>query len=421
MLRSKIGPCHRPASATRVLGTALVALALAGLMPACAGLSHGRHTQAQVNAAQKRMAQLKSATEYQMANQAFLAGDLPKALKHANFCIELNPEVPKSHVLKGRVLLEMSRIEESAASLAQAQKLDPKNVDAAYYQGLLAERIDRKDAALESYLRAGELDPANAQYAIAAAEMMISLGRTDEAEAYLTARQVNFDHSAGVKQTLGHIAMLREDPATAARLFGEARLLAPDDHVIIEDLIRAQIATGDFGQAEYHIGRLLSNLDYKERRDLQMMRARCLVQLDRPVEAREILVELSKNPAAAAEVETWVFLGQISVVLRDIPRVRLSASRAIALAPTRPEGYVLKAMHLRSTGNPAGAEAALKTAIGIDPSCENYVLLGLVQQDLNRPEDARRSFELAVLANPSDATAGRLLAAFAAPQPTQTP
>jgi Flp pilus assembly protein TadD len=392
-----------------VLGTAVAAASLLAA-PGCG--RHGKHTQAHINLAQKRMAELKSATEYQMANQAFLAGDLPKALKHVDFAIELNPQIAKSHVLRGRVLLEMSRIEDSQAALTKAATLDEKNVEARYYQGLLAERIDRKEEALSRYLEAHELDGSSPQYAIAAAEMMISLGRVDEADTFLRTKRQGFDHSAGVKQTLGHIAMLKNDSAAAAALFGEARLLAPDDRLIVEDLIRAQIATGEFGQAEYHLSRLLKAKDYEGRRDMQMMRARCLMQLDRPVEARDILVTLSNDPAAAAEAETWIFLGQVSVVLRDTGRVRLAAARAIALAPTRADGYVLRAMHLRTAGNPAGAEEALVKAVSLEGTCENYILLGLTQQELNKPEAARASFEKAVAANPTDATAGRLLAAF---------
>ena len=48
--------------------------------------------------------------------------------------------------------------------------------------------------------------------------------------------QANFPSSAGVRQTLGHIAMMKNDVKRAAELFNEARLLAPDDNGILEDL-----------------------------------------------------------------------------------------------------------------------------------------------------------------------------------------
>ncbi|MCE7974989.1 MAG: hypothetical protein DYG92_11820 [Leptolyngbya sp. PLA1] len=399
----------RPARALtlRVLGTCLVASLALG---ACA--RHGKHTTAQINLATQRMAELKSATEYQMANQAFLAGDLDKALKHVNFSLELNPGIAKTHVLKGRVLLEMSKIEESSASLQQAASIDASNVDAAYYQGLLAERIDRKEEALAHYTRANELDATNPQYAIAAAEMLVALGRSDEAHAFLTDRREQFDHSAGVRQTLGHIALLRNDATTAARLFSEARLLAPDDTSIVEDLIRAQIATGDFGQAEFNLARLLAAPRNKDRRDLLQMRARCLVQIERPVEARDILLALTRDDAAAADPQTWIFLGQTAVALRDMPRVRLASTRAIALAPRNADGYVLRAIYQKNSGNPEAAEATLQEAVRLNPTCENLILLGLTQQELGKATDAAATFKAAAAADPTDPRAEKLLAAF---------
>lgn len=395
------------ALALRVLGTCLIAsLTLA----ACA--RHGKHTTAQINLATQRMAELKSATEYQIANQAFLAGDLAKALKHVTFSLELNPGIAKTHILKGRVLLEMSKIEEASVSLQKAASIDPSNVDAAYFQGLLAERIDRKEDALTHYTRANTLDATNPQYAIAAAEMLVALGRSDEAQTFLTDRREQFDHSAGVRQTLGHIAMLRNDAATAARLFSEARLLAPDDTTIVEDLIRAQIATREFGQAEFNLARLMAAPKNKDRRDLLQMRARCLVQIDRPVEARDILLALTRDDAAAADPQTWVFLGQTAVTLRDMPRVRLASTRAIALAPRDADGYVLRAIYQKNSGNPEAAEATLKEAVRLNPTCENLILLGLTQQELGKSADASSSFLAAVAADPSDTRAEKLLAAF---------
>lgn len=391
----------------RVLGQAVLC---AAVLVGCTG--HGKHTQAQLNLAQQRMAEMKSATEYQMGYQAYLAGDLDKALKHAQYSVELNPKIAKTHVLKGRILLEMSRINDAAAALREAQSIDIANVDSWYYLGVLAERIDRKDDALANYSKANELDVSNPQYAIAAAEMLIGLGRTDEAEAFLASRREHFQHSAGVRQTLGHIAMLKNDPAAAATLFGDARLLAPDDQSILEDLIRAQIATAQFGQAEANLARLLTSKDNKDRRDLLHMRARCLLQVERPVEARDILLALTKDAHGASDVEAWIALGQVSATLRDAPRLKLCAARVCALAPARPEGYVLRGISARLAKNYEAAEAGFVQAIKIDPSCENYVLLGLVLQDQNKLEQARASFEAAVKANPADESATKLLAAF---------
>lgn len=397
------------ARAGRVLGTAAAALLLAGL-GAC-GTKH--YTAEHKNAAKVRMEQMKSATEWQMAHQAFLAGDLAKALRHVNYSIELNENVVKSHVLRGRIHMEMGQLEQASASFAAGEALDGKNVDVWYFQGILAERIDRKEEALRRYRGAGELDGTNAQYAVAAAEMMIALDRTEEAEAYLQERGSGFDHSAGVKQTLGHIAMLRDEPAKAATLFNEARLLAPDDSAIIEDLVRAYITTANYADAEMHLARLLAKADGQGRRDLQHLRAKCLLQLERPVEARDLLVKLTSDSAGTADTESWIELGQVSYLLSDFAKVRTAASRLIVTAPDRAEGYVLRGLFLRSTKDLAGAEQNFRKAISIKNEPDTCILLGMTYRDLNRHAEARACFQEALRLNPGDATATKLLASAA--------
>ena len=104
---------------------------------------------------------------------------------------------------------------------------------------------------------AAQLDPASPQYSLAAAEMMIDQCHLDQADDFLRARGPAFEHVAGVRQTLGHIAMMRGEHEAAAAFFNEARLLAPDDKAILEDLVRAQVAIGQYAQAEFNLTRLL--------------------------------------------------------------------------------------------------------------------------------------------------------------------
>lgn len=399
---------NRRANPVRILGTSLVIASLS-LLSACG--TNGAYTTEGKNAAKEKMAQLKSATEWQMSHQAFLAGDLPKALKHANVSIELNDKVVKSYVLRGRIQMEMGNLDGASASFAQAEKTNAEDVDTWYYQGILAERIDRKDEALRRYRGANERDVSNPQYAIAAAEMMMAMDQLDQAEQYLLERKVKFDHSPGIKQTLGHIEMLRGNPSKAIPLFSEARLLAPDDQAIIEDLIRAQIATREFGQAEGNLARILNNKANADRRDLIHARAKCLIQLDRIVEARDLLVKLTNDPNGTTDAEAWIELGQLCYTLRDQARLRTASGRAIALAPTKPEGYVLRALYLRQTGDTTGAEANLRKALDIRQDAETYIVLGLVQRDMQRISEARSNFSMALKIDPNNQDAQKLLAA----------
>lgn len=398
----------RSALATRVLGCGLLLAALAGTLPACS--KHGRFTSERINTAKLRMAELKSATEYQMANQAFLASDLPKALKHIEYALELNPPVVKSHILKGRVLFEMSNLEAAAIAFRRAEELDSKNIDAWYYQGLLAERLDRKEEALRRYVGAATLDQTNPQYTIAASELLVALDQTDAAEELLTQGLTKFEHSPGIRQTLGHIALLKDNPEQAAKLFAEARLLDPEDDRILEDLAGAQILTGKFAQAESNLAHLLNDKAHANRRDLLRLRAKCLVQINRPVECRDILLKLTQTNEGSADFEAWSELGRVSVELRDFSRVREAAGRCIGIDPTRPEGYVLRGLDQRSRADHAAAATSFAQAVENGRTADNLILLGMSLQDLGRADDARTCFEAALRLTPNHPVASKLLA-----------
>lgn len=396
----------------------LVALiGIAGLT-GCSG--HGEFTQRAMREANSKMQGLKSANEYQQAEQSFLAGDLNKALKTVDRSLAINPSVDRSHVLRARILIEKSDLEGALTSLQKAEALNPKSVDAQYYMGIVYERFSQNEDALSHYLKAQELDQGNPQFAVAAAEMMIDLGRVDEAQTYLTTQGRAFDHNAGVRQTLGHIAMLKGDATAAVKLFNEARLLAPDDNVVLEDLIRAQIATAQYGEAQYNIERLLKVNDGKNRRDLKQMQARCLVNLDKPVEAREVLIQLTNDAEGQKDVESWIELGNVAYILKDQNRLRLASQRTLALAPARPEGYTLRALWLRRQNDLAGALTILDKAVELrGTETDPLMLRGLVLQEMGRLVEAHQTFAAVLEQDPSNETAKAAMASLAAVEPDQ--
>jgi tetratricopeptide (TPR) repeat protein len=350
----------------------------------CGGFSQGKYTKEGKSLAENRLNAFKAASEYQMSSQALEGGDLNKALKHCDKAIELNPKIARTWVLRGRVMLERNDLQACADSLERATTLDDTFVDAHYFKGLLAERISNKADALKHYGRAAELDPNNAQYALATAEMMIDTNEIDAAEQYLLARQERFRHTPGVHQALGHIQALRGNSDKAEEYLTQARILAPEEPELLEDLARVQ-----FNNSKH-------------------MKAKCLMSLDRATDARTILVDLTRSDEGASDVDAWISLGQVAYTLKDTARLRQSFARSIALAPDRAEGYVLKGLHLRRLGDLPAAELEFQKAIERQPDAESLVMLGIAQAKQGKLSQAQESFKLASEQDPSDEIAARL-------------
>ena len=406
---------HRnsPARNTRMIVASGLMLAGATIgLWGCASPGHGKVTSEHLAQAEQRMSDMHAATEWDMAKQQFLAGDLSKSLKTVDNSIAMSSSVAKSHALRGRILYELGQPDAAFEAFQRALAIDPEYVEAYYYIGVIHERYREYDKSMDSYLAAARLDPGNAQYPLAAAEMLIETGKLDEAEQILLDRQTRFEHNAGFRQTLGHIAQMRGDDDLASKHFAEARLLAPDDESIMEDLAIAQVGAEHFAEADYTLGQLLKDVHPGDRRDLEHLRVRCLIEMDRPVEARSILLELTKGIEGANDIRAWFDLGQVAYKIGDMRRLKITASRLTAMAPNRYEGYFLMAAWQRQNGDLKGALASLNKASAMTPDESSPMLFrGMVLRELGQKDDAAKSFAEALRIDTANHDAELLLSA----------
>lgn len=400
---------HARRTARSIGMLALAAGLAASSLTGCAG--SGSYTKQTSLDHQAKMDVMKSATEYDMARQSYFAGDLAKALERVDRSIAINNQVAKSHVLRGRILIEMGALDGALDSLHTAEALSPENVDAQYYLGLVYERLAEHDEALTHYQAAADLNPEDAQYVVAAAEMLVDEGRVDEAQSYILSRRERFDHNAGVRQTLGHIAMIQGDHARALAMFSEARTLAPDDTDILEDLAQAQVALGRYAEAAGNLGKLLKDEELAaRRRDLRHLYGRCLFETTRFIEARDTYIGLTEDDEGGADVEAWIGLGNVAVVLKDPYRLRTAARRVANLAPDREEGYLLFAIYHRRRGELADALHYLDMGSRqVANASSIYTLAGVILTEMGRDDEAKKVLAAALHADPGNtAVAGML-------------
>ncbi len=363
-------------------------IAVAGLSLASGCASRG-YTKEASSAAQQRAIQFRGGVQLSMAQQQFLAGDLDKALKTVDGVIAANPQVASAHVLRGRVLCERGALEESRRSFLTAESLDPANVEAQYYLGIVYERFSQPDEAMNRYTRAMDLDRANPQYVIAAAEMLVAQNKLEEADALLVARRADFEANAGIRQLQGQIALLRSDPAAASRALREASMLAPDDHNIREDLARAQLVAQQYNEALVTLDRLLTVEANRQRRDLRSMRAQALIGLDRLGDARTELVNLTSDEAGTRDAASWFELGKLCARMNDLDRLRFAAGRVVSLWPNRYEGFMLRGMHASLSGDTTAAISHLDRAISLTATdARPLILKAVLLEETGRTQEA---------------------------------
>lgn len=375
---------------TTLLSSTIILATLVG----CSG--QGNYTREGVSMAKERMSFLKSATEWELARQAFLAGDLEKAIEKVDYSLSINDTVVKSHVLKGRILIEFGDLGNALKSLQTAAILDPEEPDAHYYLGVVYERLNRPEDAHTHFETACDTDDYNPSYAVAAAEMLIDLNRIEEAKAYLNSIPMAANN-AGIRQSLGHIALIEQDYKSAVEFFSESRLLAPDDEGIAEDLIHSQMMAGNFSDAERNIALLLKKIENAERIDLKVLHAKALMNSGRPVEARTLYQELLSTAQGMGDVSLWIGYANAAFIVNDMRNVRKAASRVVALAPDLHDGYLLYAMYHNKAEDYSSSLASIDVALEKSPFNANaHAYRSLILSNLDRRIEAIASISRAV-------------------------
>ena len=104
---------------------------------------------------------------YDQALQAFHAGQFEVALEHIDKAISRYPKDGSYPLLRGRILLEMKRVDLARESFAKAAELSPTAAEPHYYMGIVLQRWNELDKAVAEYAKAAELAPSQLQYVAA--------------------------------------------------------------------------------------------------------------------------------------------------------------------------------------------------------------------------------------------------------------
>jgi tetratricopeptide (TPR) repeat protein len=340
---------------------------IATLLAACTGPTK---TGLEVRkAAHDRFNRVGSAVAMDQANQALHAGQFKDALTHIDRAVTAFPDDAKARLLRGRIVLEMGRLELAMTEFKNSSTLDPSCDECHYYEGVIYQRWGRDDEALRAYEAALTLVPNNTHYLLAQAETLVALGRIGEANQLIEDSECHFEFNSALAHLRAEIAMAEDDMPRALRNLELAVTLASDPTVYQEDLAHAAFRAGEWD-------RCLNALDaiperVRDRDDLSRARARCLAMTGRQLEARDALLEQEKRAIARGEstsTEHDVALGYIASMIGDWPRVDLCARRLIGRSPLLADGFVMKGMVAESQGDLTTAIQFFRKATELDPA-----------------------------------------------------
>lgn len=339
---------------------ALLVLALVALPVAAGCNGPTKAGQEARKAAKERAAEASAVIVYDQSMQSFKAGQFDRALKEVDEAIYRLPKEARFWTLRGRINLETGNLEQAERDFTAAIGHDEKFAEAYYRRGLVHERWSDHDQAFLDYQAAAERNPEKLAYAIAAGEMLVNQRKYAEAKAWLEPKLDRFGNSGVMHQMLGKVDLLMGDAAAAATRLNRAMVLDPSLPMVLDDLVRAQWAAGEWDDCLQSVRRLRKERADGQAVELLRLEGRCLVRLERFGDARVVFSELTR--AHPQDVAGWIDLGTTAWLLGDVGRARASGDRLVELAPRRFEGYLLLGLVAREGGSSAEARALLEKA-----------------------------------------------------------
>jgi Flp pilus assembly protein TadD len=337
------------------------------------------------------------------------SGSLDKAERTIAEAVALDPTSAPLRVLAAKLAIEKGRLEVADRELTVARKLDPKMAEAEYLQGIVLERWQKPQAALERYTAATEKDPGELAYLLARAEMMAATGAADEAIALLKDKIGYFEHSAAIRDAIGQLLVHQGRYAEAVVQFRQAVVLQTDDDNVREHLALAQFRAGQHREAAEGLERLVAKEAFAKRPDLFLALGESQLATGKLRDARgsfETSARLDPSNAAA-----WLCVAKTALRLGDLQRCDLALRKAMSLDAADPQpslllGYLRLKQHKFDE-----ALFSFRRAAALDPT--DTVATCMVGYTLARKgnnDAAMQHYAQALRQKPNDPLASKLMA-----------
>lgn len=319
------------------------------------------------NDARDRFDRANAQVVYDQAVQSFHAGQFDESLALIDKAIERFPKDGGYQLLRGRILLEMKRVDLARGSFVKASELSPQSAEPHYYLGIVHQRWNELDQAATEYAKAAELAPSQLQYVAAECETLIAAGRLDHAQSRLDAVAKSFEFSPVLDRVRADLAGQRGDLCEREQWLAAARLRTDASK---SSMLAEEIAHNHFEQGQW--AACVAALDDealsgdRPRADLVRMRARCLLMLDRAREARDVMLTLRDQVDADGRNAT--ILGLAAMRLGDTTRMAEAGRVLTQCRPERCDGWLLLGVAAVERGDRAEAERMLREAAAREPS-----------------------------------------------------
>lgn len=363
------------------------------------------------------------------------------------------PRTAEAHVLQGNTFRQLGQSAQALACWQKALALAPRRPDAYTYMAILAEEKGESAQALAHWEKVLDLEPDHAGVRDSLAHTLMTLNRRDEAIEFLQEELSLSPRSARTHYLLGK-AHLREKRFPAAiEYFQKTLALDPNFIQAHYELATALVRSGRRQEAQLYRDQFQQRNKQQKKKDLYGFTAQDdlrkakqsmanlataaaglyqatgqslagLALLEQAVRLDPENLEMRKTLAARyqaqgqlqealgqceqiadlepKDVTCQMLIGSLSLQLGHDAQAESAFRRMVDLAPGQSYGYrELARLSLKTNKDPKQAQAWARQAVTLEPSAQNYYVLGLVCQ---RNGDTRSALQALLQALKKDSS-----------------
>jgi tetratricopeptide (TPR) repeat protein len=351
-----------------------------------------------------------------LAADQYANGNFDKSRSTINQAIRLAPDNAAARVLSAKLYIEAGQLEAAEKELTLARRDDPANAEAEYLSGVVYQRWQQPQRALEFYQHACDKSPADLAYVMADAEMLVAMGRRDEALALLQAKVAYFEHSGAIRDEVGLLLVQQGRYPQAVEMFRRAGILATDDLTIKEHLAMALFYAKQYSESAGILSQLLADAKFEKRCDLLEGLGECQLQTGHAGDAVHSFQRASDIAPDSKGV--WLGLARAQLQLDQPRRAELALHRCLAIDDADSQAHLLLGYVQLGQDRLSEAYASFARASQLDPTdTVSLCMVGLTLDRLGRGSQAAACYQRALKINPGDEMAGQLLARLDGQEP----
>ena len=355
-----------------------------------------------------KVAQARGTFYRNLAEQKLSVGRLEDAYRLAKDANEMLEEDLDAKMLFARVCLEMNRPKEAMEALKPVVAEHPDHNGAIYLYGVCYESMGEYDKALGLFQVVSRREPESIDAAIAVAETLVILGRTEDARKAMDGVMPIAGNHLAAWEVSGRIEQVCNNYTKAVRCYRQCVAAAPSSATYVQLLADALWQDDQKNEAERNYRKFIRMAGKKTPVNVFRRLAVHYTEVGQVALARHAYQAATQ--ADPKNLNHLLAQGRMECGLGEYDKAIGCCEKVLASRPNSEQAMVLKAYAQIELRKSADAVKTLLVAQKSHPRLALiYVMLGRAYTDLGDDEKARKCFKFVIRAAPKNEVAGRYL------------